>query len=479
MSLFTPGRRWQPPFFPFKKEPFGKRMLRSIERWTKGPMFGCRMCGNCLLQETAFICPMECPKGMRNGPCGGSSPEKCYVDETRPCIWYKIYERSFKMGREQMLLEVLPPLDWDKVGTETWGDVVRSIRRFGTGSFVKARFKGDKEKKHQSWEAVFKPVRQPEWWEGDSNYHAPGYQEPYSKLERELKSGKFVITAEVSPPLSTATGKLKSVILRWLKELVAAVNFTDSASASPRMSSMACSKIAAELGADPVLQIAARDKTRSGLQSDIMGANVMGVHNVLCITGDNARIGPTPTSNTNILDMDAVQMLWILRRMRDEGIYLDGRKMKAPPKLFLGAAASPFASEPRFQALREEKKINAGTQFFQTNLIYDPDGLDLWLEALDKQNILDKVYILAGVTPIRSKRMAQYLHHTIPGVKVPETILDRYEEAKEDDYEELGVEIALEIIEKIKDKQGINGLHLMSVGWEAIVPRIISEAGLS
>jgi methylenetetrahydrofolate reductase (NADPH) len=264
-----------------------------------------------------------------------------------------------------------------------------------------------------------------------------------------------------------------------VKELVTAVNFTDSASASPRMSSMACSKVAAELGADPVLQIAARDKTRSGLQSDIVGANVMGVHNVLCITGDNARIGPTPTSNTNILDMDAIQMLWILRRMRDEAIYLDGRKMKSPPKLFLGAAASPFASEPHFQALREEKKINAGAQFFQTNLIYDPDRLDIWLEAMDKRNILDKVYILAGVTPIRSKRMAQYLHHNIPGVTVPRDILDRFEEAREDDYEELGVEIALEIIEKIRGKQGLNGLHLMSVGWEAIVPRIIQDAGLN
>jgi len=468
MSLFTPGRRWQPPFFPFKKEPFGKRILRKVERWIKGPMFGCRMCGNCLLQETAFICPMECPKGMRNGPCGGSTPEKCYVDETRPCIWYKIYERSFKMGREHMLLEVLPPLDWDKVGTETWGDVVRSIREYGTGSFIKARFSGNKEKKRESWESVFQPVRQPRWWEGDTEYHPPKYQEPFSPLERELNTGKFVITAEVSPPLSTATGKLKRDIA-MVNELVTAVNFTDSASASPRMSSMA---------ADPVLQIAARDKTRSGLQSDIMGANVMGVHNVLCITGDNARIGPTPTSNTNILDMDAIQMLWILRRMRDEGIYLDGRKMKSPPKLFLGAAASPFASEPRFQALREEKKINAGAQFFQTNLIFDPDGLDLWLEALDKRNILNKVYILAGVTPIRSNRMAQYLHHNIPGVRVPQSILDRFDAAREDDYEELGVEIALDIIQKIKSKTGINGIHLMSVGWEAIVPRIISEAGL-
>jgi methylenetetrahydrofolate reductase (NADPH) len=242
---------------------------------------------------------------------------------------------------------------------------------------------------------------------------------------------------------------------------------------------MACSKVAAELGADPVLQIAARDKTRSGLQSDIMGANVMGVHNVLCITGDNARIGPSPTSNTNILDMDALQMLWILRRMRDEGTYLDGRKMKSPPKLFLGAAASPFASEPKFQALREQKKVNAGAQFFQTNLIYDPDRLDIWLEELYKRDILGKVFVLAGVTPIRSKRMALYLHHNIPGVTIPDPILNRFEEAIEDDYEEVGIEIALEIIEKIKSKQGIHGLHLMSVGWESVVPRILADAGLT
>lgn len=463
---------------PFKKEKFGRRLLRKVERWVKGPLFGCRMCGNCLLQETALICPMECPKGMRNGPCGGSSVKKCYVDETRPCIWYKIYERAFKMGREEILLEVLPPLDWDKVGTETWGDVARQIRKFGTGVFFKSLLSRDKVKKSFAWDSVFRSVRQPEWWQGDSEYHPPAYEEPISELERQLRSGKFVITTEVAPPLGTATGKLKRNI-EMIKEHVAAINFTDSASAIPRMSSMACCKVAAELNADPVLQIAARDKTRSGLQSDIVGANLMGVRNVLCITGDNARIGPSPTSNTNILDVDAVQMLWILRRIRDEGIYLDGRKMKSSPQLFLGAAASPFASEPKFQALREHKKMNAGAQFFQTNLIFDTDGLDRWLEALYARGILDKVYILAGVTPIRSNKMAQYLHYKIPGVNVPEKILRNFENAREETYEELGIQIALEIIEAIKTKQGINGLHLMSVGWESVVPRIISDAGLN
>ncbi len=474
MSLFTPGRRWQPPFYPFKKERFGLRVLRKTERWTKGPLFGCRMCGNCLLQETAFICPMECPKGMRNGPCGGSTPDKCYVDNTRPCIWYRIYKRAYKMGREQILLEVLPPLDWDKVGTETWGEVARSVKKYGRIKFIKSRFKKDKTEREIAWQSVFRPIRQPEWWNGDSLYHPPAYKEPVSELESELRKGKFVITSEVQPPLGTATGKLKENI-ELVRKHVSAINFTDSASASPRMSSIACSKLAAELGADPVLQIAARDKTRSGLQSEIVGANALGIRNVLCITGDNARIGPSPTSNTNILDMDAIQMLWILRRMRDEGLYLDGRKMKNPPKLFLGAAASPFASEPKFQALREEKKINAGAQFFQTNLIFEPEKLDLWLEELYKRNILDKVYILAGVSPIKSLKMAQHLQNCVPGVFVPETVLKRFENCKPEDYSKLGFDIAMEIISGIKGKQGINGLHLMSVGWETIVPKIVQN----
>lgn len=474
MSVFTPGRRWQPPFYPFKKERFGLRTLRKIERWIKGPLFGCRMCGNCLLQETSYICPMECPKGMRNGPCGGSSAERCYVDESRPCIWYQIYKKSFTNGKEAKLLEVLPPLDWDKVGTETWGDVVRSVRKYGSGRFIRSRFNIDKNERMIAQESVFRPIRQPDWWAGDSLYHPPAYKEPVSLLEKELKSGKFVITAEVQPPLGSVTAKLEENI-KLVKDCVTAINFTDCASASPRMSSLACSNVAARLHAEPVLQIAARDKTRSGLQSQIIGANAMGVRNVLCITGDNARIGPAPISNTNILDMDAIQMLWILRRMRDEGIYLDGRKMKNPPELFLGAAASPFASEPQYQALREEKKINAGAQFFQTNLIFDADKLDDWLEALYKRNIIDKVYILAGVTPIKSLGMARHLNNIVPGVTVPKIIMDRFQDCKKEDYRKLGFDIVMECINKIKDKKGINGLHLMSVGWEAIVPEIVKQ----
>jgi methylenetetrahydrofolate reductase (NADPH) len=477
MSVIKPARRWQPAFYPFKKEKFGRRLLARTELSVKGPLFGCRMCGNCLLQETAFICPMECPKGMRNGPCGGITPEKkCYVDETRKCIWYTIYKRAQKTGREEKLLEVLPPVDWDKAGTETWGDVVRQIRKVGTGKFVSSLFSSDRINKEEVWESVFKTVRQPEWWNGDSEYHPSQQAEPASDLEKNLREGRFVVATEVSPPLSTGKEKLIRDI-DSVKEYVSAINFTDSSSARSKMAGISCCSVAVNRNAEPVLQIAARDTNRTGLQSVAIGINAMGIRNVLCITGDNPRTGSSPFSNMNILDIDSVQMLWILRRMRDEGIYLDDRKIKEPPKYFLGAATSPFASDPVLQALKDHKKVNAGAQFFQTNLIYEPERLDLWLEQLDKRGILDKVYILAGIAPLKSYKVARYLHEKVPGVDLPVNVLNRLEKAGESAPEE-GVQIALEMIDAIKTKKGVNGIHIMTLGWESVVQRIVTESGL-
>lgn len=479
MPIFTPGRRWQPAYRPFKKETFGNRALETLEYAIKGPLFGCRMCGNCMLQETAFICPMECPKGLRNGPCGGSTPEHCYVDKTRPCIWYKIYERSFNMGRQEKLLEVLPPLDWEKVGTETWGDVLGRIKQVGVGKVAKGLLFRSRQVRYQTWDEVFAYVRQPDWWQGDDKYHAPGYTEPVSDLERRFKAGEFVVACEIAPPLSVSTKKLIENI-ELVKPYVTAINFTDNASATPRMTSWACSRIAIEHGAEPVMQIAARDRTRASLQAEILGATALGVKNVLCVTGDSPVLAPRPRGRMDINDLDAIQMIWILRRMRDEGRYLDGREIKFPPKFFLGAAASPFASEPKFQALREHKKVNAGAQFFQTNLVYDMDRFEIWLNEIAKRGILDKVYIMVGITPLKSLKMTQYMTQ-VPGVYIPPAILKRMEDAdKAGNAQEEGVQIALELVRKIKEyeKQGVHGLHIMPVGWEDIVPRIVKEAGL-
>lgn len=478
MPLLTPGRRWQPPFYPFKRETLGNRALQGLELAVKGPIWGCRMCGNCLLQETAFICPMECPKGARNGPCGGSTEAHCYVDETRPCIWYEIYDRAFRMGRQEMLLEVLPPLDWDKVGGETWGDVIRQVQKVGTRKVVSGLLSRDAATRTATWQSVFRPVRQPDWWQGDSLYHAPTYTGPVSELERRLKAGEFVVTAEIAPPISAKTDKMYKNI-EALKPYVTAINFTDNPSATPRTASWACSAMAISRGAEPVMQVAARDRTRVGLQSEIMGAVDLGIRNILCISGDSMKMAPAPRGRMDIIDIDAVQMLWILRRMRDEGRYMDGREIKTPPQFFLGAAASPFASQPKFQALREHKKVNAGAQFFQTNLVFDVAHMELWLNELAKRNILDKVYILIGITPLKTLKMALYMDGEVPGVSIPESLLKRMEAAeKAGNGQEEGIQIALELIEKIKQfqGQGINGLHIMAVGWEEIVPRIVADA---
>lgn len=380
------------------------------------------------------------------------------------------------MGREELLLEVLPPLDWSKTGGETWGDVVKEIKRTGPGKFFSGMISANKETKKQTWDSVFKTVRQPVWWAGDASYHAPANNEPASELERKLRSGEFVIATEVSPPLGAGTDKLIRDI-DSVKPYATAINFTDSSSARPKMSSIACCKIALDRQAEPVFQIASRDTTRTGLQAAVLGASAMGIRNILCLTGDNSVIGPAPTSNMNIVDLDSVQMLWILRKMRDEGVYLDGRTFKYPPRFFLGAAASPFASDPELQAIRDHKKINAGAQFFQTNLIFDPDRLDLWLEQLDKRKILDKVFILAGIAPLKNFKIAQYIHTKVPGVHLPASILKRMEKAGESGSEE-GIQIALEMIEAVKKKTGINGIHIMTLGWEAAVQRIVTDSGL-
>jgi len=217
------------------------------------------------------------------------------------------------------------------------------------------------------------------------------------------------------------------------------------------------------------------------LQSEVIGASALGIRNILCLSGDSMKMAPHPRGRMDVIDIDSIQMLWILRRMRDEGKYMDGREIKFPPQYFLGAAASPFASEPKFQALREHKKINAGAQFFQTNLVYDAAHMETWLNELAKRNILDKVYILIGITPLKTLKMAKYMNDEVPGVFIPEALMKRMEAAdKAGNAQEEGVQIALELIEKIKkfEGQGIHGLHIMAVGWEEIVPRIVTEGGV-
>lgn len=478
MSVFSP-RRYQQAFKPMRRKEEDNLLMDLFtagEKQLKSFFFSCRMCGNCLLQETAFICPMTCPKGLRNGLCGGATPEACEVDPSRPCTWYKIYERAEKMGRMDLLLENNAPLDGDRVGRETWLDLINTWRKYEHSPKF-TEFFSNREKFNEDWDNVFRAVRQPDWWQGDSEYHAPAYEGSNSLLEANLKTGEFTCTAEIAPPLSVAPHIINKKV-GWLKDYVPAANFTDNASASARMGSVASSKICLEAGLEPVMQLQARDRSRVVIESDALGAAGLGIRNILCLTGDHHRFGPPPMTTPNQFDMDSVQMLWMLRRMRDEGIYIDGRKIKNRPNFFLGAAGSPFGAPPKYEAIRAEKKINAGAQFIQTQPIFDYDGFLEWVEALDKRNLLDKVYILAGMIPLKSARAAHFMVD-VPGVSIPAEIIKRMDAAgdKEGQSEE-GVAIALEMIEKLKGTAGISGIHFMAVHWEAIIPRLMDEGGL-
>jgi 5,10-methylenetetrahydrofolate reductase len=382
MPIFTPSRRWQQAYYSFKKRSLSEQLEEGFERIFKGALWGCRMCGNCLLQETAFICPMACPKGLRNGPCGGSTPEHCCVDESRPCIWYAIYHRAEKMGRLDKLVEVLPPLDWDKTGTSAIRNVTSKLHEKGVLKVLSSAVRSTPYERKQNWDCFFMEIRQPDWWAGDSQPHPAPVHEPVSKLEQILTSCGFAITCEVVPPASSDFSKLDAALLE-LKDVVDAVNITDSASSVPRISPMACSLRAIEM--------AARDRTRISFQADLMGASASGIRNLLLITGDHPNKGNPPFSRMDIWDYDSVQAIWMARKLRDEDIFLDGRETTTPPSYFIGAAASPYASLPEYQAIRAEKKVNAGAQFFQTNLIFDIDRFEEYLEALDKRGILSRI----------------------------------------------------------------------------------------
>lgn len=463
-------RRFRKPFLPLRSPSPGERAVMAAERLIKGALFNCSMCGNCLLQETAFICPLLCPKGLRNGPCGSGTMDHCCVDPERPCVWHLIYEHAERLGRLERLLEVQAPLDWSRVGHETWLTVLGSARERG---LLAPRWLADGDWRSQV-DAFFQELRQPDWWQGDDRYHPPACPQPVSPLQATLQRGEFVVTAEIAPP----NGAGASRFVRDagpLRGLIHAANVTQNAMSTARMSSLACCLLLARQGIEPVLQLTARDHNRFALQSQALGAAALGIHNLLCLTGDPPTAGRGPAGGLPF-DLDAAQMLWILRRLRDEALFLDGRKVNEPPQLFLGAAASPGGCNLRHEALRLEKKINAGAQYIQTQLIYSADRLERWLEALEQRNLLDRVHILAGIGPLPSARMAHYLQARIADIDVPADVVARMERSAAP--QETGLEMALELIEAVRAMPGVAGIHIMTLGHESMLPRLVREVGL-
>jgi len=295
-----------------------------------------------------------------------------------------------------------------------------------------------------------------------------------SNLEAVLNSGKFAVTAELGPPKS-ANKEFVIKRAQILKDHIDAANLTDNQTAIVRMSSIAASRIVMDQGLEPVIQITCRDRNRIAIQSDVLGAAALGVKNILCLTGDHQCFGNHPDAK-NVFDIDSIQLVGVLKMMRDEQKVLGGDAIKTPPQIFIGAAANPFADPLEFRVIRLEKKINAGADFIQTQCIFDIKRFSQWMSMVKDKGLDKRVHILAGVTPIKSYNMAKHMAENVSGISVPQEILKRMEGAK--DPKEEGLNICIEIIEELKQIKGIHGLHIMAIQWEEVVPEIVKRVGL-
>jgi len=468
------SRRTLPVFYPAARQHPLARLLAGIESRVKGVLFGCRMCGNCLLFETAFVCPMTCPRGLRNGPCRGSTPDRCFVDPAFHCTWFHIFQRAERQGRLERLLEVNAPLDGRRVGCETLLSAYKLWRERNHGPHGRD-LATNRAGFNLEWEAFRYEKRQPDWWQGDSQYHPPAYTEPISSLEAVLRSGRFAVSAEVAPPMEP-TGDRIARIAGFLRDCVDTANFTDNPLGVPRMSGLACALHCLEHDMEPVLQLQTRHRGRHNVESEAVGAALVGVRNILCLTDDIGRLGPGPAPRPELNDLDAVQALWVLRRLRDEGVNVDGETVEHRPQYFLGAAASPYAALPRYEAIVTEKKINAGAQFLQTLPVFDLARFSDWMEALDKRNLLGKAFLIPTVALLKSPRHARFMANEVPGIYVPPSTMARMENAT--DPAEEGIQITLSLISGLKSVGGIHGLHILGPGKEEVVPRLVRETGL-
>ena len=325
--------------------------------------------------------------------------------------------------------------------------------------------------------------------EANSNGYLAG-----SNLERVLRSGHFAVTAELGPPQSAEGDVIrkKAALLRGCCE---AANITDNQTAIVRMSSVVAGAILIQEGLEPVIQMTCRDRNRLAIQSDLLGAYALGARNLLCLTGDHQTFGNHPGAK-NVFDLDSIQLLQMVTAMRDERIFQCGDAFKGQePRFFIGAAAAPFAQPIEFRPHRLAKKAKAGANFIQTQIVYDVEAFKAFMESVRALGVHEKTYILAGVGPLKSPGMARHMKDEVPGILVPDELIERMTRAgapwagkgeltKEEKsaraaaWKEEGVKIAIELIQQFREIEGVAGVHIMAIEWEEAVKPIVEGSGL-
>lgn len=295
-----------------------------------------------------------------------------------------------------------------------------------------------------------------------------------SRLERILESGGFAVTAEIAPPGSADPAEIHRAA-RLLHGYADAANVTDCQRAHVRMSSWAAAVIAQKEGLEPILQLVLRDRNRIALQADLLGASALGIRNVLCLRGDDPRSGNEKDA-MGVYDLNTEEMIAAYRGLRDRGLLFGGDRVGAPPRVFIGAAANPFAGSPEDSFANLRGKVTAGADFVQTQAIYDVDAFEEWMRLVRKEWLHERVHILAGVIPLKSAKTARFMAEKVPGVVIPREIIERLDRAADPKAE--GLQIALRTVGDLRRIEGVHGVHIMAVNWEEIVPALVREAGL-
>jgi methylenetetrahydrofolate reductase (NADPH) len=420
-------------------------LLQPIERTAKRFMFDCRECGQCVLSATGMACPMNCPKEMRNGPCGGVRPDgTCEVKPQMRCVWVEATAGAKRIAPDHLVhpTPLLPAIDVRQVGRSTWIQVIQG---------------------------------RPD----------PAFQPPVDErtlpeaqigpLERACRSGEFVVTVEVGPPDSADPQALLARAGKF-RGLVDAVNVTDGAGGNCHMSSVAGAAILVAHGVPAVYQITCRDRNRIAIQGDILGAAALGVQNILCLTGDDVSQGDHPQARP-VFDLDAVSLLHIARGMCDEGRFASGRPLETPPQLFIGASANPFVPPFVDRVANLEKKIVAGARFIQTQFCFDLELLEDFMREVRRRELHRRAHLIVGVGTLGSAKALAWMAAHVPGVHVPASLIERIAAAT--DQQQEGKRVCIELIQAARQIEGVAGVHVMGHRNEDVLAQVIVEAGLA
>ncbi len=297
---------------------------------------------------------------------------------------------------------------------------------------------------------------------------------PASRLERILRAGGFSVTAEVVPPRSSDAEAVRSQA-RELVGYADAVNVTDNPAASAHMSPLAGIALVAAAGIEPTAQLTVRDRNRLGLTSELLGAWTLGARNVLCLSGDPVGVGDHPDA-TEVKDLSALELVRLAATMRSEGKLLSGAEIDDPPTYFVGVADAPLAE--RYDVARLEAKVDAGAGFVMTQIAYDVDAMRVWVETARSRGILERAFLIAGVAPLRTAKSAHFLNEHLPGVRVPEETLSALDEAGPDEEGSVGLRITADVVRKLQLIDGISGVHVMGLGSQRAVAKVVETAGL-